>query len=81
MVINIDAINPDWPRTIQIDESLDVEKQTFSRTGPPGPPPRKGLEWKEETHRWVRATEAELPSDIPNEDRRNKLKKQAERRK
>ena len=69
MVINIDAINPDWPRTIQIDESLDVEKQTFSRTGPPGPPPRKGLEWKEETHRWVRATEAELPSDIPNEDR------------
>ena len=24
---------------------------------PPGPPPRKGLEWKEETHRWIRPEE------------------------
>ena len=24
------------------------------RKAPPGPPPRPGLEWKEETHRWIR---------------------------
>ena len=26
----------------------------LNKTGPPGPPPREGLEWKEETHRWIR---------------------------
>ena len=28
---------------------------------PPGPPPRPGLEWREETHRWVRPSVAGTP--------------------
>ena len=26
----------------------------LNKLGPPGPPPREGLAWKEETHRWIR---------------------------
>ena len=28
---------------------IDIEKQ-----GPPGPPPRPGLEWNSQSHRWIR---------------------------
>ncbi len=34
---------------------LQVRKQ-----GPPGPPPHPGLQWKEETHRWVSPAHAEV---------------------
>ena len=37
----------------EIVEALELPK-IFRKTGPPGPPPRPGLEWKETTHRWVR---------------------------
>ena len=33
---------------------LDLSKALMQLMGPPGPPPREGLEWKEETHRWIR---------------------------
>ena len=32
---------------VDVREVMDIKK------APPGPPPRPGLEWKEETHRWV----------------------------
>ena len=36
---------------------------------PPGPPPREGLKWKEETHRWIRPDEEEnLPGRRPKEE-------------
>ena len=35
-----------------IDSIIFYAKQIVKQ-GPPGPPPRQGLEWKEETHRWV----------------------------
>ena len=34
--------------------------------GPPGPPPRPGLQWKEETHRWIRPEEVEQPEVLGN---------------
>ena len=34
------------------------------KSGPPGPPPRPGLEWKEETHRWIRPEQAGTPDDF-----------------
>ena len=37
--------------------ALLAEIITLRRVGPPGPPPRHGLEWKEETRRWIRPKE------------------------
>ena len=34
---------------------------------PPGPPPRKGLEWKEETHRWIRPKDESVTSESPRQ--------------
>ena len=31
-----------------------VEAQLLVKAGPPGPPPRPGLEWNEQSHRWIR---------------------------
>ena len=33
------------------------DKVRLLEKAPPGPPPRLGLEWKEETHRWIRPRE------------------------
>ncbi len=30
------------------------ELQRFLKKGPPGPPPRPGLKWNDQSHRWVR---------------------------
>jgi len=46
-MINLDIINPGWLH----EPKIELEK---SDVGPPGPPPRIGLEWKFETHRWIR---------------------------
>ena len=35
-------------------QKLVVEIHSNLVKAPPGPPPRHGLEWKEETHRWIR---------------------------
>ena len=35
--------------TLYYKNIVDIEKQ-----GPPGPPPRPGLEWNSQSHRWVR---------------------------
>lgn len=35
--------------------------------GPPGPPPRPGLAWKEETHRWIR------PEDLKSQEDQSSL--------
>ena len=41
------------------------------KAGPPGPPPREGLKWKEETHRWICEEEGcELKHDHEDERRR-----------
>ena len=42
-------------------EEVMVPQSTrvFRKTGPPGLPPRPGLEWKESTHRWVRPHESD----------------------
>ena len=40
-------------------EEIGVLKH-IARTGPPGPPPRPNLRWKEETHRWVKETGEEF---------------------
>ena len=42
------------------------EGSTLMKT-PPGPPPRPGLGWKEETHRWVRPEEEHFPH-VPQAD-------------
>ena len=54
MAINLDIVNPNWLHEIQVE----IEKSQY---GPPGPPPRPGLTWKLETHRWIR------PSGIKEE--------------
>ena len=46
-MINLDIINPTWLH----EPKIELEK---SDGVPPGPPPRIGLEWKVETHRWIR---------------------------
>ncbi len=39
------------------------------KQGPPGPPPRPGLQWKPETHRWIRPSDnAELHHDWNTEN-------------
>jgi uncharacterized membrane protein (UPF0127 family) len=35
----------------------DVYRLIGVQKGPPGPPPREGLKWKEQTHRWIRPEE------------------------
>jgi DNA topoisomerase-1 len=47
MAINLDVANPNWLHEIQVE----IEKSQY---GPPGPPPRPGLTWRVETHRWIR---------------------------
>ncbi len=35
--------------------ATNLEKlQKFLKKGPPGPPPRPGLKWNDQSHRWVR---------------------------
>ena len=34
---------------------------SLRKAGPPGPPPRPGLEWKEETRRWIRPKDKTVP--------------------
>lgn len=41
---------------------------TESSLQPPGPPPRPGLEWKPETHRWIRPADAERHANAPATD-------------
>jgi phage portal protein BeeE len=41
-----------------IDELTFAAKDAAAAHGPPGPPPRPGLEWNRQTHRWVRPGEA-----------------------
>ena len=44
------------------------------KAGPPGPPPRPGLEWKEETHRWVCPEEGcEIKHDHPDDGNAEQL--------
>ena len=48
--------------------------QATIKKAPPGSPPRPGLEWKEETHRWIRPEEtasAEQPTGIEAESNDN----------
>ena len=37
---------------VKINAELDALRNLVK--APPGPPPREGLDWKEETHRWIR---------------------------
>lgn len=37
-----------------VDQSGMAELRRVMKQGAPGPPPRPGLEWRSETHRWVR---------------------------
>ncbi len=41
---------------------------TLSKQGPPGPPPRPGLEWKDETSRWIRPDGGEEEHTGPHFD-------------
>ena len=34
-----------------------IRKAVLSKQGPPGPAPRQGLQWKPQTHRWIRPKE------------------------
>lgn len=36
------------------DVRRDATENDFEKQSPPGPPPRPGLQWKYETHRWIR---------------------------
>ncbi len=60
-----------WPPFIQ--EALPIQTVAFilHKQGPPGPPPRPGLQWKEETSRWIRPIgpdAAQSPADLNFED-------------
>ena len=35
-----------------------MRKAVLNKQGPPGPPPRPGLQWKPESHRWIRPQES-----------------------
>ena len=54
---------PEWMVDLIHDEAEDLRRKTMSRSKrskviskqqPPGPPPRPGLKWKSQTHRWIR---------------------------
>ena len=47
------------------------------KKAPPGPPPREGLKWKEETSRWIRPNEEILPKRRSGEQRENESKKKS----
>ena len=38
-----------------------IKKAVLSKQGPPGAPPRQGLQWKPQTHRWIRPKEQVSP--------------------
>ena len=43
-----------------IDKYMHIVKdEMLVKQGPPGPPPRRGLQWKPSTHRWIRPDTAE----------------------
>ena len=41
-----------------VPESLQKFQDWIEKQAPPGPPPREGLIWKPQTHRWIRSEEA-----------------------
>jgi DNA topoisomerase-1 len=53
MTINLDIVCPSWLHTPKVI----IEK---AEIGPPGPPPRPGLEWKQISHRWIRPGTGEV---------------------
>ena len=49
---NYASIN--WEENILKTYNVSLNALWLQKNGPPGQAPRPGLEWKEETHRWVR---------------------------
>ena len=47
-------------------------KRTLKKAGPPGPPPRPGLEWNANSHRWVRPKNNPANRELPKESRNEK---------
>ena len=43
-----------WEKNILKTYTVSLNALWLQKNGPPGQAPRPGLEWKEETHRWVR---------------------------
>ena len=46
------------------EDDFDDEENEIEKQAPPGQPPRPGLEWKPETHRWIRPEEEEMKPEL-----------------
>ncbi|MCH9024550.1 MAG: hypothetical protein IH931_04370, partial [candidate division Zixibacteria bacterium] len=50
----------DFPALVVWNPDIVKMLKMLQKQAPPGPPPRPGLEWKPETHRWIRPLEKPL---------------------
>lgn len=62
-----------------MSEGLQLFTEYLEKQGPPGPPPRPGLQWKSSTHRWIRPYLTDLGKiEEVKSDTCQELKKQIE---